>query len=70
MEKSEQEQLYSLMERSFYTRLWEYIKIVIPLNIGLLLELSLVLLNLVSAGKYGGPFTMQLAQGRLSLRSE
>lgn len=42
------------MERSFYTRLWEYIKIVIPLNIGLLLELSLVLLNLVSAGKYGG----------------
>ena len=41
------------MERSFFLRLWEYAKSIVPLNIGLLLELSLVLLNLIFAGKYG-----------------
>lgn len=46
------------MEHSCSLRCWEYIKIVIPLNIGLLLELGLVLLNLVYAGNYSNDVTM------------
>lgn len=37
MGKTEQEHLYSRMEHSLWLRLWEYAKIIIPLNIGLLL---------------------------------